>query len=58
MARKKKEIDIFDILPAEAFAEIDKLGYVFLSEQGYNTEGAQESTELRTETQKRYQEKG
>ena len=41
MARKKKEIDIFDILPAEAFAEIDKLGYAFLSEQGYNTEGAQ-----------------
>ena len=48
MARKKKEIDIFDILPAEAFAAIDKLGYGFLSEQGYDTNGAQESDEQRT----------
>lgn len=58
MARKKKEIDIFDILPAEAFAEIDKLGYVFLSEQGYNTEGAQESTELRTKLKNAIKKRG
>lgn len=58
MARKKKEIDIFDILPAEAFAEIDKLGYAFLSEQGYNTEGAQESDELRTKLKNAIKKRG
>ena len=35
----KKEVDIFDILPPEAFAAIDELGYNFLKEQGYDTEG-------------------
>lgn len=58
MAKKKKEIDIFDILPAEVFAEIDKLGYTFLSEQGYGTEGAQESDELRTKLKNAIKKRG
>ena len=45
----KKEVDIFDILPPEAFAAIDELGYNFLKEQGYDTEGAADSEEKRKE---------
>lgn len=48
----KKEVDIFDILPPEAFAAIDELGYNFLKEQGYDTEGAADSEEKRKEIKK------
>lgn len=58
MARKKKEIDIFDVIPCEVYAAIDKLGYSFLSEQGYDTEGAQESDELRTKLKNAIKKRG
>ncbi len=58
MARKKKEIDIFDVIPSEVYAAIDKLGYSFLSEQGYNTEGAQESDEVRTKLKNAIRKRG
>lgn len=58
MARKKKEIDIFDVIPSEVYAAIDKLGYSFLSEQGYDTEGAQESDELRTKLKNAIKKRG
>lgn len=48
----KKEVDIFDILPPEALAAIDELGYNFLKEQGYDTEGAADSEEKRKEIKK------
>ncbi len=34
--QKKGIIDIFDLLPPEAFVQIDKLGYNFLKEHGYS----------------------
>lgn len=43
----KRTIDIFDLLPPEAFVQIDELGYNFLKEHGYNTEGAIDSGEKR-----------
>ena len=46
---KKREITIFDLLPPEAFIQIDELGYNFLAERGYNTEGAMDSNEKRKE---------
>ena len=48
----KKELDILDILPQEAINAIDKLGYDFLKEQGYDTEGAMESEAKRKEIKK------
>lgn len=48
----KKEVDIFDILPKEAFAAIDELGYNFLKAQGYDTEGAADSEAKRKEIKK------
>lgn len=54
----KKEVDIFDILPPEAFAAIDELGYNFLKEQGYDTEGAADSEEKRKEIKKALKKDG
>ena len=49
---KKRTIDIFDLLPPEAFVQIDELGYNFLKEHGYDVEGAIESEEKRKEIKK------
>ena len=46
---KGREIDVFDLLPAEAFPQIDELGFSFLSERGYDVEGATTSEEKRLE---------
>ncbi len=45
--KNEKKLDIFDILPSEAFSRIDELGYSFLEENGYDTEGAAESEDKR-----------
>lgn len=47
-----REIDILDILPQEAIDEVDKLGYAFLAEQGFDTVGAAESNTKRTKLKK------
>ena len=54
----KKVVDIFDLLPPEAFAGIDNLGYSFLKEHGYDVEGAAESEEKRKEIKKALKENG
>ena len=38
----KREIDIFDLLPAEAVADPNRLGFEFLAECGYDAIGAWE----------------
>ena len=38
-----KEIDILDLLPAEAIEAVDMLGYEFLAGYGYDVEGAKNS---------------
>lgn len=58
MARKKKEVDILDILPAEAIAEVDKLGYAFLQTQGYDTEEAADSEEKRAKLKRAMKKRG
>lgn len=55
---KKKVIDVFDILPSEAFEQIDQLGYRFLKEQGYDVEGATESEARRKELKKELSSNG
>lgn len=47
-----REIDILDILPEDAIEEVDKLGYAFLTEQGFDAEGAIESASKRTKLKK------
>ena len=46
---EKRELDVFDLLPSEAFRSIDELGFSFLSERGYDTTDAIESEEKRME---------
>lgn len=53
-----REIDILDILPQEAIAEVDKLGYAFLAEQGFDTVGAAESNTKRTKLKKALAKQG
>lgn len=55
---KKKTIDILDLLPQEAIVAIDNLGYEFLKEQGYDTEGAAGSKAKRAELKKKLSEEG
>ena len=55
---KKRKIDVFDLLPPEAGERIDELGYKFLSNQGYDTEGAVASKEKRNEIKKIMKERG
>lgn len=35
----KKLVDILDLLPSEAASEVDRLGYRFLQQHGYNVKG-------------------
>lgn len=58
MAVKKKRVDIMDILPEEAIAKVDELGYSFLQTMGYDTEGAIESKEKRSELKKTMKKNG
>lgn len=44
---EERIITVFDLLPEEAMESIDKLGYTFLAERGYDTEGAREDEEKR-----------
>lgn len=53
-----REIDILDILPQEAIDEVDKLGYAFLAEQGFDTVGAAESNTKRTNLKKALSKQG
>lgn len=46
---KKKRIDVLDLLPPEAAPQIDEVGFGFLKEHGYDTEGATASEEKREE---------
>lgn len=57
MSRQRK-IDILDLLPADALEAVDKLGYEFLSERGYSTEGARESAAARDLLAKELKERG
>lgn len=41
----RREIDIFDVLPAEAIADANRLGFEFLAERGYDALGAWEDPE-------------
>lgn len=54
----KKEIDIFDLLPEDAIKQIDELGYKFLSEQGFDTRNAIESSSKRTKLKKELKKQG
>ncbi len=54
----KREIDILDILPQEAIEEVDKLGYAFLAEQGFDTDGAAESASKRTKLKRELAKQG
>ena len=47
-----------DILPEEAIAKVDELGYSFLQTMGYDTEGAIESKEKRSELKKTMKKNG
>lgn len=58
MAKKKKEVDILDILPVEAIAEVDKLGYTFLQGLGYDVDGAEESKEKREKLKEAMKKRG
>ena len=58
MAVKKKRVDIMDILPEEAIAKVDELGYSFLQTMGYVTEGAIESKEKRSVLKKTMKKNG
>lgn len=58
MSRKEKEVDILDILPAEAIAEVDKLGYTFLQGLGYDVDGAAESKEKREKLKEAMKKRG
>ena len=51
-----KEIDILDLLPAEAIEAVDKLGYEFLAGYGYDVEGAKDSDAKQEELRKVLQE--
>lgn len=44
-----KEIDILDLLPADAIEIANKFGFEFLASFGYDTEGAMESKEKQKE---------
>jgi hypothetical protein len=47
-----KEIDILDILPAEAIQKVDALGYSFLQERGYDADGAVNDVRKRSKLKK------
>ena len=49
----KKKIDILDFLPQEAIARVDEVGYSFLRDMGYETEGAVERKSVRDKIARR-----
>ena len=44
---KRKERGILDVLTPEQQAVVDKLGYEFLAEHGYNVDGVEQSAKKR-----------
>lgn len=53
-----KKIDIFDILPHETHAAIDKLGYDFLKSQNYKVAGVAKSYKLRARLKEAMEKRG
>ncbi len=54
----KKKIDILDMLPSEAIVAVDKLGYDFLSSQGYDVVGAVDSVDKRKKIKEKLKAEG
>lgn len=50
--KSKRKVDIFDLLPPEAIKAVDKLGYKFLTQRGYDAKGAIGSSKKRAELKK------
>lgn len=51
-SKSKRKVDIFDLLSPEAIKAVDKLGYKFLMQRGYDTKGAIKSSKKREELKK------
>ena len=58
MDERGREVDIFDILPAEAIADANRLGFEFLSERGYDAIGAWEDAEKLSALERELSERG
>lgn len=56
--RNMKKIDIFDILPPETHAAIDKLGYDFLKSHNYKTTGVAKSYKRRARLKEAMKKRG
>lgn len=54
----KREIDIFDLLPAEAVADANRLGFEFLAGRGYDAIGAWENAEKLATLERELSERG
>lgn len=52
------KVSVFDLLPAEAFQNVNRLGYEFLAEHGYDALGAWDDAEKHAAIEKALAERG